>query len=217
MRLTKQHRSIPFLFLFFICAQPLLAQPNVDYLLPIDTKDRQSWAAIALTPIGQFGVLRKARPNVPAHLHTGVDIKRPSTNYFDEYIFPINPGRVISMRDDGPYAQIIIEHRSGNKDPIWSVYEHVSDIQVTIGDTVTPFEPIARFMNKPELDQYGWQFDHLHFEILKHKPRPLKPKTTTPFRLFGTYSLRCYTKMDLDKYYHDPGNYFNYFSKNTQK
>lgn len=29
-------------------------------------------------------------------------------------------------------------------------------------------------MNTQELNTYGWQFDHVHFEILKIKPQPLK-------------------------------------------
>jgi hypothetical protein len=59
-------------------------------------------------------------------------------------------------------------------------------------------------MNKQELDRFGWQFDHVHFEVLKHRPRPLMPSTRTPYRLFGTYSLKCYTPADLQRYYHDP-------------
>jgi hypothetical protein len=73
-----------------------------------------------------------------------------------------------------------------------------------VGDIVSPHEPIARFMNRQELDRYGWQFDHVHFEVLKVCPRPLKPTNKTPLRFFNTYSLECHTESDLEKYYYDP-------------
>ena len=36
-----------------------------------------------------------------------------------------------------------------------------------LNETVNPDKPIARFMNKQELNTHGWQFDHFHLEILK--------------------------------------------------
>ena len=57
---------------------------------------------------------------------------------------------------------------------------------------------------KSELDKFGWQFNHIHLEILKHPPRPLKPTAQTPYRRYGTYSLECYTEKELDRYYYNP-------------
>jgi murein DD-endopeptidase MepM/ murein hydrolase activator NlpD len=190
-----------FLKLFFLA--PLFCQTN-NFLLPFLTKDRTSIESAHLTQIGAFGIVRKPRPGIPAHLHTGIDIQRPGENYIDEPIFSIMTGKVISMRDDGPYAQIIIEHEIKNREKFWTVYEHVSGIRVTVGDSVTPIEPIARFMNKEELDRHGWQFDHLHFEILKVKPYPVMPTEDTPYRYFRSYNLECYTQTDLKNYYFDP-------------
>ena len=181
---------------------------NFDILLPITDINRASIPSIQLTPIGAFGLSRKARPGVPKHLHTGIDIKRPIENYTDEPIFAITTGVVISMRNDGPYAQIIIEHKFKNEDRFWTVYEHVSGIRVFVGDSVSPLEPIARFMNRQELNRYGWQFDHFHFEILKVAPRPLKPKAKTPYRFFRTYNLECYNQSDLYRYYFNPIEFF---------
>jgi hypothetical protein len=77
-----------------------------------------------------------------------------------------------------------------------------------VGDSVNPSIPIARFMNLNELDQFGWQFDHLHFEILKVAPRLLKPTEKTPHRMFGVYNLECHTQSDLNRYYFDPMEFF---------
>jgi len=175
---------------------------NPSFYLPINSLDRQSTRSLLLTSIGEFGLLRKERPGIPAHYHTGIDIKRPTDNYIDEPIFSINKGIVISVRKDGPYAQLIIEHGSNQK--FWTVYEHVAGIKVSLNEYVTPNLPIARFMNKNELDKYGWQFDHLHFEILKTKPIIIKKDPSNPERRYSTYGLHCFTKEDLSKYYYNP-------------
>jgi len=177
-----------------------------SFYLPINSLDRQSTKNLLLTSIGEFGLLRKERPGIPAHYHTGIDIKRPSNNYIDEPIFSIYKGIVISVRKDGPYAQLIIEHEGDQK--FWTVYEHVAGIKVSLNEHVTPNLPIARFMNKNELDKYGWQFDHLHLEILKTKPIIIKQDRSNPERRYSSYSLNCLTKEELSKYFYNPVEFF---------
>ncbi len=180
---------------------------QIGVFLPFDTPNRHDASKIQLTEIGQFGLKRKARPDVPAHYHTGIDIKRPGNNYNSESIFPMAEGKVISKRTDGPYANIIIEHTiNGNK--IWTLYEHIAGIRVNVADMVNPLTPIARFMNREELNRYGWQFDHFHFEILKVQPIKIQPTAKTPERFFNAYSLVCYRLDDLNRYYYDPIKFF---------
>jgi len=202
----KHIRGICGLILLLACLlpRPVLCEEAQTWLLPVGSGDRRDWASVGLTRIGMFALERKPRPGIPAHLHTGVDIQRPNPNYADEPIFAASGGEVISLRDDGPFAQLIIAHRMADGGSAWTVYEHIAGIRVGVGEVVSPAEPIARFMNKQELDRFGWQFDHVHFEVLKHRPRPLKPSARTPYRLFATYSLTCYTPADLQRYYHDP-------------
>lgn len=172
-------------------------------LLPVVVTDRDRFHELQLTNIGSFGLSRKARPTVPAHLHTGVDIQRPRPNYNEEPIFSIAPGVVISKRDDGAFAQLIIEHTiDGEK--VWTVYEHVAGIAVKLGERVSTSKPIARFMTKQELDRFGWQFDHFHFEVLKIQPTPLKVDPKLPDRKFVSHSLNCHTKADLDSHFFNP-------------
>lgn len=164
--------------------------------------DRTETSEIKLTNIGAFGLLRKERPSVSEHFHTGIDIMRPSSNYENEAIYPICEGKVISKRDDGAYAQLILEHQT---DIIfWTVYEHIAGIEVGLNEYVDAETPIARFMNKQELNEHGWQFDHVHFEVLKVKPIVLDRSNTHPERRFASRSLSCYTKTALDRYFYDP-------------
>jgi hypothetical protein len=182
--------------------------------LPIAVTDRHDISYIKLTEIGQFGLLRKARKAVPAHYHTGIDIKRPGNNYINEPIFPIAEGIIISKRIDGPYAQLIIEHKFKGRQ-FWSVYEHIAEIRVSVNNFVEPNTPIARFMNKDELNKFGWQFDHLHLEILKMKPMALKPDKNHPQRYYNSYSLICYEPADLQRYFYNPLEFLKRF--NTEK
>ena len=175
-----------------------------EYNLPIATLNRKSVNTLTLTEIGEYGVLRKERPGIPAHYHTGIDIKRPSKNFRDEPIFPICEGIVISIRRDGPYAQLIIEHKNENEQKFWTIYEHIAGIEVELYEHVNPSSPIARFMNLGELDRYGWQFNHFHFEVLKTQPLRLKIESTLPDRLFASNSLGCFTEDDLNKYFYSP-------------
>jgi len=177
-----------------------LAQPGPYWRLPVDCR----LDSVRLTRIGAFGRLRQARPGVPAHLHTGVDIVRPSANYRDEPVYPAFPGVVISLRADGPYAQIILEHCPSDSQSLWTVYEHVSGIRCGLGDTVAPDRPMARFMDRRELDRHGWQFDHLHFEVMKRRPVTRPPDARLPFCRYRTFGLTCFSESDLAGRYHDP-------------
>lgn len=179
------------------------AQDINSWYLPINNSNRQSISDVQLTKIGDFGLLRKARPKVREHFHTGIDIKRPTDNYYDEPIYAATEGVVISLRDDGPFAQIIIEHKLSDSTKIWTVYEHIAGIQVRLNDLVSPYTPIARFMTKDELNKYGWQFDHVHFEVMKKRPVKVEPDFEKPDRLYATYCLTCYSADELyDRYYH---------------
>ena len=179
--------------------------------LPVLVKNRCDFELLSLTKIGNFGEPRKARPTVPAHLHTGIDIKRPSKNYVNEPVYSIYSGKVISVRNDGPFAQIIIEHVSCKGDKFWSVYEHIAGITVKVGDKVNSESQIARYMNKNELNKFGWQFDHCHLEILKIMPRKIKVNPNLPSRFYSTFNIECYDKELLNKYYYNPIEFFRKF------
>lgn len=168
-----------------------------DTRLPINSYQ------LSLTQIGAFGVMRKARPNIPEHRHSGIDISRPNDDYDNSLIFSIATGTVISKRDDGPYAQLIISHYDEKK-VYWTVYEHISGIMVGLGDQVDPKRPIARFFNRDELNQYGWQFDHFHFEVLKVEPMKIKPSVKHPERRYNSYTLQAFSEQQLFKYFYDP-------------
>lgn len=200
---------VKFKYIFFILII-VKSSYSQDYLLPIDCLDRTDISLIELTEIGNFGELRKARPGIPEHFHTGIDIKRPKPNFTNEPIYAITEGIVMSVRTDGPYALIIIEHNN-NENIFWTEYEHIAGIEVKVGDNVNENTRIARFMNLEELNKYGWQFDHFHFEILKMHPKKLNPTNKQPQYIFGTYNLICYTLDTLNNKYYNPISFLDKF------
>lgn len=181
----------------------LLSMPPTEFAPPVRLTAPSSVPSLPLTGIGSFGLLRKARPNIPAHYHTGIDIRRPAGDDGTAPVYSIARGTVISKRDDGPYAQIIIRHRIGATE-FWTVYEHIAGITVNLFDSVDTHRPIARFMNDNELRRYGRQFDHLHFEILKRAPKPAAYRPAQPQLQYTSYSLVCFTQDDLSLYFYDP-------------
>jgi hypothetical protein len=194
-------------FILLVALTAGIVGTGSDAFLPVGVPDRHSATLLTLTEIGGFGVRRKARPKVPSHLHTGIDIRRPHRNYENESVYPIAGGTVISKRTDGPYAHLIIEHEIGEK-KFWSVYEHIAGISVSVASRVNPLVPVARFLNREELGKYGWQFDHMHLEILREKPMPLKPALKTPERFYRSYSLECMSPAMLNRYFYDPLEFF---------
>ena len=200
--------------IIIISASPLACyQDGGEILLPILTPTRTNIEALRLTTIGDFGLIRQAREGIPAHYHTGIDIQRPGENYWSEPVFSIAHGVVISIRNDGPFAQIIIEHTDPSGMLFWSVYEHISGIVVEYGQSVHSLEPIARFMNRDELNLYGWQFDHFHLEIMRIPPYKLKPVEPHPDRHYTTYALTCFSEEELYKRYFNPIDFFIQFMK----
>lgn len=189
---------ITFLFSF------LFNSPVENKLLaPINIDNRHNIERMELTEIGYFGLQRKERPTVAAHLHTGIDIKRANGNYRDAPIFPVADGIVISKREDGPYAQLILEHDVDGL-VFWTVYEHIAGIEVELNDWVTNDQRMARFFNTAELDKHGWQFDHFHFEVIKKRPLKIAPTTKNPHRHFSSYSLICFDEQTLFETFYDP-------------
>ena len=185
---------------FYLISILLTSEPGIQ--IPIQAPDRQSIRFIKLTEIGEFGLERVERKEVAAHLHTGIDIKRGNGNYLHAPIFPIDGGTVISKREDGPFAQLIIEHDQGDL-LYWTVYEHIAEIRVDLFQKVDSDTQIARFYNTTELDEYGWQFDHFHFEVLKKRPIQIKPTKSNPDRLFYSHTLACFNERELmNNFYH---------------
>lgn len=171
---------------------PLYAQ----WYIPANYRNIADPQKLQLTKIGAFGLLRKARPTVPAHYHTGIDIVRPDSQNNRQPIFPAKEGIVVSIYDNGPFSQVVIKHTDNNKN-YWTVYEHLHVRISNVSKSVTPFDTIGYFFSKDELNRYGWQFNHVHFEILKVEPPKLTSASINSLRNYKTFGVLCFTREEL--------------------
>jgi len=91
----------------------------------------------------------------------------------------------------------VIKHKLPNGTNIYSIYTHVEDIKVKIGDLVDEKTALARLFNQKELtDSDFGTLNHLHLEIRKS------------FEDGGRASYASMTLEALNKYCLDPMAFF---------
>ncbi|MCU0645737.1 MAG: M23 family metallopeptidase [bacterium] len=165
--------------------------------LPIQTNDRQNWSTVLKDPDAHFKALRAEFGPVKLHYHTGVDIRNKSYDIPGEPVYPIAAGKVIAIEDSPPQRRIVVEHLLPNREKIWSVYIHIIDEQVNVGDAIDTETVMARLMNIAELEIYGQDYHHVHLEIMKKLP---------PYaaEFYQQKTFTCFTKHEVDEYYFDP-------------
>ena len=161
----KKHRLSTYIFLFCILAFCLIetkASVKQEFFSPFKDPDRKSFGSIEGRLIGSYGEYRKSYK--PGHLHAGADLK----GYFKEMVYAIGYGQVQEIFRDFPHQTVIVKHNLPDGDLLFSVYTHVEEIKVSVGDWVNELTPLARLFSKDELKRANFGTpNHLHFEIRK--------------------------------------------------
>lgn len=139
--------------------------------------------------ISRYGVHRTS--DVYGHKHAGIDIQGDCS----QNVFAIGKGKVINIFREYPNRTIFIRHLVNGGEPVYSVYIHVENIRVNIGDEVTENTVLGRIFNKDELFRSEFHTPpHVHLEI-RHNVDDN-----------GEATFTCMTKEELDKYCLDPLN-----------
>ena len=168
-----------------------------EFHSPFNDSNRKSFTSIKIRLIGLYGEYRKSYK--PGHLHAGVDLE----GSFNETIYAIGYGQVHLIFRDFPHKSVIIKHHLEGGDLLFSVYTHVEDIEVNVGDWVEVRTPLARLFNEDELKQANFGTpNHLHLEIRKSLADE------------GRASYSSMTKQDLNKFCIDP---MEFFKANLEK
>ena len=192
-----------FIFIGFKSPDPPIA---LVWKLPLKTADRQDWSTVFFEHDAFFKTMRSPFGNVKLHYHTGVDVQQNGgAGYSDRSgmpVFAIATGKVVAIEDPIPQRRITIEHKLPDGTVVWSVYCHIADEQISVNQIVDTETVIARRMNGPELDQFGWEYNHVHLEILKKLPAYV-----TDYNHRKTFT--CYTEMEVDEYFYDPVKFLN--------
>jgi len=186
-----------------------LNTPIVEaWKLPIKTNDRQDWSTVLKEHDAHFKALRAAFGPVKLHYHTGVDIRNGSFSISGEPVFAIASGKVVAIEDPHPQRRIIVEHVLPNREKVWSVYIHIIDEQVKVGDTVDSETAMARLMNAAELEIYSQDYNHVHLEIMKKLP---------PYaaEFYQQKTFTCFAESEVDDFFYNPELFFKeHFQKN---
>jgi murein DD-endopeptidase MepM/ murein hydrolase activator NlpD len=130
------------------------------FYAPISAENRRDFSLLKKQIIGQYGDFRSSPKR--GHKHAGIDI----LGDFNETVHAIGKGIVIQIFRHFPHKTIVIKHDIQTEDSLYSVYTHVEEIQVRIGDRVTHETPIARLFTQEELARSNFgTMNHLHFEM----------------------------------------------------
>ena len=157
----------------------------------IESYIAKNFKNIKITPNGAF-LARRYK-----HLHTGIDMFNMGPG---EKVYAAAAGQVVSIYAREPHRAVMIQHQLKSGKTIYTVYVHITNVKVEIGDWVSTDTVIACLMNKKQLLKYGDDFNHLHFEVLKY------PRENESGKIFS-YSTRCRTKQEVEKYFLNPINF----------
>ena len=192
--LQKKHLLIAFLFLLYILAFLSIetkASAEPEFFSPFKDPDRKSFDSIEERLIGSYGEYRKSYKL--GHLHAGVDLE----GYFNERVYAIGYGQVQEIFRDFPHQTVIVKHNLPSGDLFFSVYTHVEEIEVHVGEWVDELTPLARLFSEDELNRANFGTpNHLHFEIRKSIDDE------------GRASYASMTRKELDTYCMDPLEFF---------
>lgn len=206
----------PFFTIFLICLLIYFVfigyktpdTPVADvWKLPLDTADRQDWSSVFFEHDAAFKTMRSAFGKVKLHYHTGTDIQTNGERGFWDKpgmpIYAVAAGKVVAIEDPLPQRRITIEHKLADGTITWSAYCHIAEERVSVNQIVDTETVIARRMNGAELDQYGWEYNHIHLEILKKLPVYVPD-------YYSRKTFTCYTETDVDEYFYDPVAFLNF-------
>jgi len=170
---------------------PMVSASNGRFFLPLNSFETPDLKSLEKRVIGRYSDRRCSF--VRGHKHAGIDIQ----GRYGEPIYPIGKGRVINIFRDFPNQTIYIKHVGPKHTVFYSVYIHVADVRVEIGDAVSENTVIARMFNQKELalSDFGTS-PHLHLEI-RHSVKDN-----------GQATFSCMTLEELSQYCIDPMVFF---------
>jgi murein DD-endopeptidase MepM/ murein hydrolase activator NlpD len=176
------------LVLFFINGKGNVEQ---EFYSPFNDANRESFQAIQRRVAGSYGEYRTSYK--PGHLHAGIDLE----GSFRETIYAVGKGQVHLIFREFPHQSVIVRHQPKEDHLFYSVYTHVEQVKVNVGDWVDEKTPLARLFAQDELERANFGTpNHLHFEIRKSLEDD------------GRASYASMTRQELDTFCRDPLEFF---------
>ena len=196
-KFSRRLTILALLFLVFYIVKFSYLDVAKDWKLPFNTLNRKDFSTIQFERDAGFKAIRPSYDGFPPHYHAGVDMQIRQSSTIAADVYAIASGIVVQIADSPPLRRIVIQHKLPFGRSIWSVYLHVVEEKVKIGDRVTSQTVIARTLNRSELNYFGWKYNHLHLEIMKKPPLAVQ----NPYQ---RRSFNCLSPEQVDKYFWDP-------------
>jgi murein DD-endopeptidase MepM/ murein hydrolase activator NlpD len=165
-----------------------------DFYSPFEESDRKSLKALKYRLTGSYAEYRRSYR--PGHLHAGIDLK----GAFEETIYAVGCGEVYLIFREFPHQSVVVKHLLPDGSHLYSVYTHVQDVRVRVGQRVSKDTSLARLFSRIELTQANFGTpNHLHLEIRKS------------FADRGRASYSSMTLDDLNTFCEDPLEFFKVY------
>jgi murein DD-endopeptidase MepM/ murein hydrolase activator NlpD len=162
-----------------------------SFYTPFDEPQRDSYETIKRRVVGRYGEYRRS-PRV-GHKHAGVDLR----GEFSESVYAIGDGQVFEVFKSFPNRSVVLRHHMPDSSFLYSVYTHLEDITVMVGDWVNKNSALGRLFTEEELEASDFgTANHVHLEI------------RTSYSDYGTASWRSMSMDALNKYCMDPLAFF---------
>lgn len=162
-----------------------------EFYSPFNDSDRKSFASIERRLVGSYGEYRKSYK--PGHLHAGIDLE----GSFGETVYAIGRGQVFMVFREFPHKTMIVKHQLPEGNHLFSVYTHVEEVKVGVGDWVDEQTSLARLFTEYELERANFGTpNHLHLEIRKS------------IHDGGRASYASMSRQELNKFCMDPMEFF---------
>ena len=168
-----------------------------QWQLPFDTPNRSDLKTMSV--ISTFGSARNSF--MKGHYHTGLDCM-PKKQSEPVGVYAMAEGVVVSVHLGDPHQTVVVKHILTDGSIVYTVYKHINEVLVKVGDEVSQKSKLARVLTKKEARKFGGNFNHLHLEIRKK------------FDDFGCASWLTLTKDELNLRFYDP---LEFIKKNVVK
>lgn len=203
----KKNKVLSVIFIIFLSVG-IFAEFYTDiFYLPIDVENRRILKSKYISSCGDFGIWRKPYKKINGHYHAGIDLSNPGSKKGAlEPVYACGNGIVISTIGSGSSSVVIIKHKLRNGDNVYSAYTHISDIVVSVNDTVNEHSVIGSFIDFAKLDKWGEYLNHIHFEILKVMPKNAGMRGAN--QIYSSYSIDFVNKKMLNEHFYDPKIFF---------
>lgn len=124
------------------------------FFSPFNEPERCKYQNIEKRCFSGYGEYRSSE--IKGHKHSGIDLR----GKLSENVYPIGVGKVYAVLWSFPYLAVVIIHPLPKDEFVYSLYLHIEDIRVKVGDWVDENTIIARLFNSEEFNESRYKQSH---------------------------------------------------------